>query len=352
MIPAPEARMPLRILFIERDNEARALMADGLRRRGHDVVCAATIERAVATRNVGVVLTADDLGPHLDGPAILEALGVREGGIPALILSEQRDFTHCRRAMRCGAVDFLLRPVDVPAVAEAVEAAAANHPVGEEPSAFLRHYFQGAESHGRALRELGAFLLDGGLGPAHRARIMSAAAQVLDHLVARRGNAPLRLQAARIEESVTLHLGVTGRLALTAVQPALPFAGSSIGSSSGSSSRSSSEPSRGEESADPGTARHIVYARALAENLEHRSEPAREEVRLTFELLPVGFEEDELDLSNSDYIDPAQTDRMIAALAAAEGAGVHLVPTTMATTVGRLLAISNRNRTAEPSLWS
>jgi len=127
-------------------------------------------------------------------------------------------------------------------------------------------------------------------------------------------------------------IGALGRMALSVVRPALPGAT--------------------DESAHQDDAPYIEHARALAEELELQSAPSHEEVKLVFALSPVRFEEDDMDFSDVDYLEPRSLDRLLSVLLAEPDDQSHLIPTTMASTVGRLLAISNPKRTAEAPLGS
>ncbi len=332
MIPEGRSKQSLRILVVENKIDATPPFITEMHDRGHIVVSIDKLEATPAIHGFDVVVTEDEFDSRMDGAAVLEKLGVSGAGVPAIVVGHHADFTRCQRAMRYGAVDFLLHPLETSALVNAVEAAAVRQPSGFGGTAFVRHYFHGSRAHERALRELGAHLMESGLGSAHRVRIATAVAQVLQHLFERRGGAPLRIEAERAGAQVTVDVGALGRMALSVVRPALPDA--------------PSEPARADD------APYIEHARALAEELELQSAPSHEEVKLVFALSPVRFEEDDLDFSDVDYLDPRSIDRLLSVLLAEPDDQTHLIPTTMASTVGRLLAISNPKRTAEAPLGS
>ncbi|MEW6073139.1 MAG: hypothetical protein AB1726_11195 [Planctomycetota bacterium] len=316
---------PRRVLLVAPAPAAEAPLAAALRDRGCDVVLAGPEEAASVVTAVDVVVVLDH--DTLDA-GTLAALGLREAGIPAIVVGENADFDRCRRAMRAGAVDYLRSPLAPASLLEAIETA---DPAGGA-TRFLRHYFHGRTSHDRALRELSAHLLESGIGPVHRARITSSVAHALHHLHARRGDAPLRLEMVRNATAVRVEVGAAGSSDPAAIPPPLPA------------------PRLDQEGTEE--TKHLARARVMAEELRLVSDRAHEEVELVFELLPVTFEADELDLSNADYLDPRVVDRLLAALRDEAADRPHLVPTAMATTVGRLLALPNAHRPADAPLRS
>lgn len=311
-------RHDLRVLLVEDDEGLAGLFADALHRASYRVTCVTTAEEALAESEYDILVTDEELGSRIRGIDLLELLCARNSPAPFIVISGHHDLDHCRRAMRLGAVDFLAKPFDLSDLVDAVRVAAERITTSSRVGVFARVYPRDEELADRSLRELGAFLMERGLGPAHRTRIASAAAQVLEYL---RGEGCFG--AAALDAEVDDHHVTMDIAAAVDREHDLP-----------------------EHRA------MIERARALAEDLELRKLPGRRSVSLAFELAPVGFEEDALDLADADYLRPHTIDSLIDVLCSGRCDESHLVPSTMAPTVGRLLSHSRQNAAAEVPQWS
>ena len=325
----------LRVLLAEDDRDVAEVLVAGLGMRGHEVSCVATAREVLAARDFDVLVTDDQLRGDMNGLELLEALDVRGTGLPAIFISGSHDLERNRRALRLGVASCLQKPFHLRDLAQAIEAAAVTPP--ESPVVrFSREYAPDGDSCEQAPRDLGAFFIKHGLGPAHRARIISAAAQILRSSPPSGPERPTRVDATLHDRRATVEVRLDGSppdpLEVEEIRPALPFPDASRWAHEGG--------------------RSLRRAHALAEELEVRSESGQTVVRLVFELSPVGFGEDDLDLSNADYIDPRSIDRLIEVLRSGAGDQTHMVPSSMAATICRLLALSDANRTADASLRS
>jgi two-component system nitrogen regulation response regulator GlnG len=114
-----------RVLVCDDDGAIRTVIAQALRRCGHDVIGVASIadmRRAIATR-MPDLLVSDVILP--DGNGLNEAAKLRTShpGLPVIILSAQNTLTTAVRATEAGAFDYLPKPFDLDALSAAVASA-------------------------------------------------------------------------------------------------------------------------------------------------------------------------------------------------------------------------------------
>jgi two-component system, NtrC family, nitrogen regulation response regulator GlnG len=114
-----------RVLVCDDDGAIRTVIAQALRRCGHDVTSVASIadmRRAIAVR-VPDLLVSDVILP--DGNGLDEAAELRTShpGLPVIILSAQNTLTTAVRATEAGAFDYLPKPFDLDALSAAVASA-------------------------------------------------------------------------------------------------------------------------------------------------------------------------------------------------------------------------------------
>ncbi len=335
MKSSEEGRSGLRVLLVEDDRDVAGVLQAGLQMRGYEVSCVATADEALTVQDYDVLVTDDQLTGSMNGLELIEAVDTRGTGRPAILISGNPDLERDRRASRLGVAACLQKPFHLDDLVQAIAATPASPP--EAPvERFSREYATEGNPCEQAARDLGAFFMKRGLGPAHRSRIISAAAQILRDVPHVGAEEPVRVDATLHGRQVTVEVRFDGDsrppVELDELRPALPLRDG------------------GQEA--PAGKKSLRRAHALAEGLEVLSESGRTVVRLVFELMPVGFDEDDLDLSNVDYIDPRSIDRLIEVLRSGAGDQMHMVPSSMAATVGRLLALSETNRTADASMWS
>ncbi|WP_375427481.1 nitrogen regulation protein NR(I) [uncultured Sphingomonas sp.] len=132
-----------RVLVVDDDAAIRTVVAQALRRAGHDVTLAASLAEADAARARvrPDVLVTDVKLPDGDGLDHLRSLGERDAKLPVIVLSAQNTLSTAVRASEAGAYDYLPKPFDLHALVSAVDAALASagtvptDPIGEEEGA-------------------------------------------------------------------------------------------------------------------------------------------------------------------------------------------------------------------------
>lgn len=255
------------------------------------------------------ILVVDDVLPGAPPLELLRELRHRWPQLESLVLLHEPDFHVARQAYALGAQDVLPAPFEVDEVIEQLE-----HLVDQVEAAGEDEFsFRGCatdENVREALRAWLAHLCHSGIGSATRARAVSAAAEVLENV--RRHAYPERagdfqISARRSGSSWTLFVRDAG----------LGFEQAAVRDGGG-----------------------LSRARALVEDLRIRSLPfLGTTVELRFEHQPIALEFDgQLDLSESDYLDPDTARRLIAAARAGQPLPPHALPPALAVCVGRLLA--------------
>ncbi|MCI0340561.1 MAG: sigma-54 dependent transcriptional regulator [Planctomycetales bacterium] len=115
------------VLIVEDDRNARAALAKGLEKEGHDVIGAGTSEEALRLlreQDVGLVLS-DVVMPGMDGMALLERVKADRPETVVVLMTAYGTIEKAVAAMKLGAYDFLQKPLDLekvrPVVARALE---------------------------------------------------------------------------------------------------------------------------------------------------------------------------------------------------------------------------------------
>ena len=106
--------------------------------------------------------------------------------------------------------------------------------------------------------------------------------------------------------------------------------------------------SPGPQAVPPGLAR----AASLAEDLRVESDGRGTRVRMRFSGSPSAFDEDTADLSDLDFLVPAETKRLLLAVLSGEPAGFTNLSPALAVAVGRLLSGPSPSQAAQAALWS
>src|SRR5689334_5235205 len=105
---------PLRILVVDDDARSRSVFELLLRQEGHTVDTAADGAAAVemvAERVPDLVVTDLNM-PRMDGFELLAKLRERAPSLPVLVVTGYGELSSAVRAMRAGADDYLVKPVD------------------------------------------------------------------------------------------------------------------------------------------------------------------------------------------------------------------------------------------------
>jgi anti-sigma regulatory factor (Ser/Thr protein kinase)/CheY-like chemotaxis protein len=302
-----------------------------LRSQGHEVVAHDDQAAFLSTPEPDVYLIGRVLADGTRGLELLESLRRTGRSAPIVMIDEKPSFEDMRRAIELGATDMVVRPLEAGelprAIQRALDARAPRPRIDVAPGAHscVRSYAVDETTVGRAAREISAFLVNEGVVNAHRVRIASALAEVVDnacrHAYPRgEGEVVVRaeVQRTRVQVSVT----DTGcgfdeaRARLERVPAALPGA-------RGASRASSSSKGLGR-------------VERLSEHHALVSGPRGTRVELTFELTPVRFDEEAEHLAETDFLDPSRARSLIHSLRKGR-TDLSSVPPAMALTIGRIL---------------
>ncbi|PTW44322.1 two-component system nitrogen regulation response regulator GlnG [Sphingomonas faeni] len=115
------------VLVVDDDAAIRTVVAQALRRAGHDVTVAdslAQLERALAVSLPDVLIT-DVILPDGDGIDHVRSVAARFPLLPIIVLSAQNTLTTAVRAAEVGAYEYLPKPFDLDVLTRAVTGALA-----------------------------------------------------------------------------------------------------------------------------------------------------------------------------------------------------------------------------------
>lgn len=111
------------VVIVEDDAPIRAQMARLVAHSGFNAECYGEAETLLASdiwARAGCLVLDFQL-PGLDGLALQQLLNQRGGHLPIVFVSGQADVSKSVRAMKHGAVDFLVKPVDADELLRAIE---------------------------------------------------------------------------------------------------------------------------------------------------------------------------------------------------------------------------------------
>jgi two-component system response regulator HydG len=130
----------LRVLLVDDDELARSTLETVLRRDGHAVTSVESGEAAVvsAAEQAPDVVVTDLQMPGMSGIALLQKLREQDHGLPVILVTGHVDLDSAVEAMRAGASDYLLKPVNVGALRLAIERAVAARNVRAEAEELRR----------------------------------------------------------------------------------------------------------------------------------------------------------------------------------------------------------------------
>ena len=123
-----------RVLVVDDDAAIRTVVAQALRRAGHEVLTAdslAAADRALAAAPPDVLVT-DVVLPDGNGLDHLAAVAERHPALPVIVLSARNTLTTAVRATEAGAYEYLPKPFDLDALTQAVAGALARGGVAAE----------------------------------------------------------------------------------------------------------------------------------------------------------------------------------------------------------------------------
>jgi CheY-like chemotaxis protein len=333
----------LSILVVDDERPIAASIASLLSRRGHRVSIAASAEEALESPTPEV-LVADVALRGLSGLDLLAAFKARGGAPRTIFLSSRPTVDLCRSALLLGGSEFLTKPFRLDDLVRAIEAAP-SAVVPNEPRApfssgasaasnergpawiFERTYDSTPLCVERAARDMTAFALRCGIGPAARARVASATSELVDN--ARRhgyvnGPGAIFVRAESDGREISVSVRDEGR----GFEPA----------------------SLANGSLEDGLAR----AMSLSEDFEMHSAPGEGTcVTLHFTVFRVDFDDDaSIDLTELDFLTPDLSRRVLHALRKPDTKDLFQLSPALAVVVGRLLAGPDQRRSVETALWS
>jgi CheY-like chemotaxis protein/anti-sigma regulatory factor (Ser/Thr protein kinase) len=334
--------IPLKVLVVEDEPSIAGAIQRALERRGHRVTVVTSGEEALAAEPHEVMVSDLSIA-GTDGLDLCERMLARAcagTGAPRIVLVSGAPTSDvCRRALRMGAADFLSKPFRLEDLVRAVEdsvpaALPSASPVKSSPASdadWMRCYRAGRATPEIATRDLLAYCLRCGIGPATRSRIGTAVAEVVTNACQHaypQGAGEIELRA-RVDER-TLRVRVSdGGIGFDTLSVYLK---------------------RMRDVRDGGLAR----ASALSEDLSIDSRAGEgAQVRMTFTCTQVEFDEGRrVDLTDLDFLTPSVARSILERLRTSGGDDVfHLSPAT-AVTIGRLLSGPDPRLPVQGALWS
>lgn len=345
----------LSIAYGDELSQRTHVLGEVLRGQGHEVVSHPDARGFLAAPEPDLYLLGHCLADGSSGLDLLEALRRTGRSAPVLLLADRPDFASLRRAVELGANDLLLRPLAPGELARALERAVAERSprprIDATPRSHTCERTYSIDEHtvGRAAREVSAFLVNEGVASAHRVRIASAVAELVDNACRHaygQENGAISVQAEVQGARVQLCVEDNGRgfdvmrARLERVPAPLPRPRAERTNAKGpralGAASSFSSPSVPESLQSSSSSNGLGRVERLCEQHSIVSGPEGTRVQLTFELTPVRFEEEVESLADTDFLDPERARSLIAALRKGQDDLSGVAP-AMALTIGRIL---------------
>lgn len=327
----------LSIAYGDQPSPRALVVAEILRSQGHVVETQSTRSGFLDQPEPDLYVLGRQLTDGTRGLDLLAELRRTGRSAPVLLIDEEPDFRDMRAAVELGADDVVLRPLESGVLARAIARVTAGRTprprIDAEPRAHSFQQTYGRDEHtvGRAAREVSAFLTNEGVAHAHRVRIASAVAELVDnacrHAYGTR-DGQVSVQATVQRTRVQLVVSDQGRgfdvkaMRLESVPAALP------GKRSRKPAPSVTRPASSE--------RGLGRLERLCEELALESSPRGTRAELVFELSPVRFEEESESLGDTEFLDPTRVRSLIQSLRKGQTDLAKVTP-GMAMTIGRIL---------------
>lgn len=319
------APSPLRILLADADRAAMQIIATALRRRGHQVS---------VTDQLGDVVQGDAELMVCERSIFLQALpGWRAQGLSpeVILIADQPSSDDCRQATSMGAREVLAKPFRLADLVRAIETTVAPLPRQSSSGVLERNYRAFAGASTQAARDVMALALRSGTGPAARARIGSAVAEIVENACTHAyptGEGTIQL-LARFERADLL---------VTIRDAGCGFDAAGLDA---------------HELHDT-SAYGIARARALSEELGIESTPGvGTRVEMIFRTSQVAFDDGSVvDLSDHDFFPPELAERVLKAVTLDPHNQIFELPPALAVVVGRLLSSNVSTRKTGKDAWS
>ncbi|HEY1087228.1 MAG TPA: response regulator, partial [Archangium sp.] len=129
------------ILLVDDEKVARSLYSDFLAGAGHDVTAvgsAAEAKEALAKTRFALLVT-DLILPHSDGISLLQYVRNTQPDVEVLVITALDKVEPAVRAIKSGAADYLVKPVQPEVLAHAVNRALTQHTLLKENEALRLH---------------------------------------------------------------------------------------------------------------------------------------------------------------------------------------------------------------------
>ncbi len=324
----PSAR---RALVVGADDVELQAIRSHLGRVGYAADAVDGCRRALrsALPDVAIVALALPDGRGLD---LIKELKRRSPELAVLAIDGSPSYAELRAAAAAGASDLLIPNADGAEWDRALAPAALPSMANKENGARLELVVAATrEAHDAALAELLAFAMRGGCTPAVRARLATAAAELLEN-VRRHCGGSAELRASRTQDRLSLELrdGGTGFDAPRALIAA---------------------DARLDEHGAPAPSGGLARVQALVERFTLESDVEGTRAHIEVEEHPGSFADvDAYDLSDRDYLDPGTVQALLQPNPEA-AAQPHLSP-ALSIVLGRLLSPRAEDVLARACLWS
>lgn len=305
--------MTLAVLIVDGDEPITDALAHTLERRGHRVRTARSTERALALPSPDVFVCGSRL-TGADGLDLLSAVHERGDDAGVVLLLAEPTVEQCLTAFRLGATDLLRKPFRLADLVRAVEGERKPRPV--RPGGVLQLEIPALPSSvEHCCLELLAFALRQGVPPSVRARIAGAAGEIVDNAVRHgrlRPRASIRVRAK--VDGKSLHLEIR--------DPGVGF-----------------DTKLARAASRPGPAKSgLSRAMSLSESFGIRSDPAAgTTIELRFSLSGASLSDRSSDLSEADFLQPAEARGLLETLIDGDDPEVEAIPPAVAVVLGRLL---------------
>lgn len=317
----------LRITVADDDRRATAL-AEILRGQGHDVVVHSTKPTLLAAQEPDAYLIGSALQDGTGGLALAEDLRQAGRAAPLVLIDPAPSYESMKRAVDMGVADLVLDPLAPGRLRSALERCVAQRRPGlravpPQPHAIARSYALEEGVSGRAAREISAFLVNEGVVAAHRVRIASAVAELVDnahrHSNSRDGRVTVACELAgnrvKLEVQDRGQGFDVGAVRLDRVPAALPATRTARGPRAGGG---------------------LGRVELLGERLQADSNGSGSRIEVEFQLTPVRFDEEAEALTDTEFLDPRSARQLIAALKSGT-ADLSGISSPLAVTIGRII---------------
>lgn len=305
-----------------------AVVAEALRNQGHDVVVQEAGPGLVAGPEPDAYVIGSTLQDGSGGLELVDELRRCGKSAPVVLIDAAPSFEVMQRAVRLGIADLVIDPLAPEGLRNAIQRCLSQRrpgprPVTSQPHAIARSYALEEGVSGRAAREVSAFLVNEGVVAAHRVRIASAVAELVDnahrHSRSRDGRVTVACELngnrVRLEVQDRGHGFDVESTRLDRVPAALPAARKARGPQPGGG---------------------LGRVELLAESFRADSSASGSRVEVEFQLTPVRFDEEAEALADTEFLDPSSARKLIAALRGGT-ADLSGVSAPLAVTIGRII---------------